>query len=103
MPLVRRLWWPMSPHTIWELRPTQSKRFVRLLLAARAKTLVGSSASGSVHSFQMRFVNWSSMTSACETTSAGRYSTAEPPDFYRHSPTNSASRWHEQEHVGSDQ
>src|SRR6476660_10019315 len=53
---------------------------------ARAAGPVGWSASGSVNSSQMRFVNWSSMISGCATVPAGRCST---PDTQRerHDPT----------------
>ena len=59
--------------------------------AVRAAAPVGWSASGSVNSSQMRFVNWSSMISGCATVSAGRCSTADT-QRKRHGSTSASSR-----------
>ena len=74
---AKRRWWRTSPRTSSERRPTRSRRRVQPRLQARVRTPGGSSADGSVNSSPARSANWSWMISGCETTSAGRRSTAD--------------------------
>ena len=74
---VRRRRWRMSPRTSSALQPTRSRPRARLRPEARARVPAGSSAAGSATSCRMRFAILSWTISGCETTSAGRYSTAD--------------------------
>jgi hypothetical protein len=77
MLLGRRRRWRMSPSTTSALLPTRSRPRVRLRLRARARAPAGSNAAGNATSCRRRFATLSWTISACETTSAGRYSTAD--------------------------
>ena len=75
----RPRWWRMSPPTSSALRPTQSRRSLRLRLTARVNAPAGGNASGSANSCRKRSAILCWTISGCETTSAGRCSTADEP------------------------
>jgi hypothetical protein len=72
---ARQQRWRTSPRTSSVLPPTRSRRRVRRPPDANSAP-AGSSAGGSANSSRMRSANSSLTISGCETTSAGRCSTA---------------------------
>ena len=81
LPLARRLW-RMSPHTNSVLRLMRSKPRGQPRPRGRASPPVVGNASGSASSCRMRSATLSWMMSDCETTSAGRCSTADKPSAH---------------------
>jgi hypothetical protein len=88
---ARRQWWRMSPRTSSVLPPTQSRRRVRRAPDARSAP-AGLSAAGSANSSRMRSANSSLTISGCETTSAGRCSTADGREGLPTPPNNTTHR-----------
>jgi hypothetical protein len=76
----RRQQWRMSLHMSLVPQPTQSRLHVRLHPKRMRSTLVGSSANGSMNSYQTQYARSFWTTSGSETTSAGQYSTADRRD-----------------------
>lgn len=67
----------MLPRTSSAPQPTRSRPPARLRPKVRARAPASSNAVGSAISCRMRFANLFWTISGCETTSAGRYSTAD--------------------------